>query len=153
MLEVTGYLGTMATLVGVWLSFVQIRRTKSATEATRAAVDSTLRQVSSDFGRYATATAKRHLSDAKQSVDNGDWRRAALRCSDLAEQVTFLSKGVDPWLEFAKNLRQWEMSFGKVRAGEHLMLGQAKRWERLAMDIERLLDRTQRPFETGAGND
>lgn len=130
--------GVFLTLAGVVISFFQIRKIKTAAQAQRLAIDETLREVRASFGRYALSTARRQLQEAKQSVDSNDWRGAALRSGDLAEQATRLAHATlieEPgWTEIAEGFHGWESTYRRLQRGGELPTAKMlAKWEKLVV--------------------
>lgn len=121
-LAVFGALGTVATLTALAIAIWQIVKTKAiaiaAREAATSATDANRRQ----FSRYVVSNANRLLQLAKIYVDAQEWRSAALRVSDLAEQVDQIAQvatlEIGSWTDLAGDLRGWEDVFRALVAGK-----------------------------------
>ena len=98
----------LVTIVGFGVTLWQLQRTATAAVAAREAADEMLRERREQFLRYVLASLDRGFSDVKTFVRMGEWTKAVLRLSELAELASHLSE-VDPsWVELADKFRDWE---------------------------------------------
>lgn len=151
LIGIAGLIGTVATLIGLWIAVRQIRQTKRIAEASQEAITTTLGQARTAFGQYVMSTSRRLLSEAKIFVDEKNWSRAALRLGDLAEQAAQLAHSVPAddadWAELAKEFRQWEGTCRKLEAKEvELAPNLTAKWHRFSRDAAGQFDRHHGPF-------
>ena len=149
LITVVGFIGTLATLVGLSIAVVQVLKTKRATEAAQAAMSGTLQQAKSAVGQYAMSSGRRLLSEAKLFFEAGNWSGTALRLGDLAEQAAQLAQS-DPsnaaqWDSLRSRFREWETTCLRLDKGE-LRGSQMAKWYRFTRDAAALFDSDHGPF-------
>lgn len=148
-------LGVIAGLAGLRWTYQQLQRTRTAAEASARAIEATMRQVRRSYTRLLVSTAKRQIAEAKQAADNGDWRVAALRSSDLAEQISQLAQTFEPeesdWPGFSAGFRKWEMESRRAQQSAGVPDDVLQKWERFVIRVGLALDRADEPLGTVSG--
>jgi hypothetical protein len=131
----------VVTVVGLFYAIVQIRKTKSAAEAAKKA----LMESQGNFHRYIAGNAQRFLGEARIHIDNKEWGKAAVRISDVADQVAqFLSSDAANAQDVVK-LRDWAANCRRLASGELTKFAILK-WESFSVNIQAKIDSWHGPF-------
>ena len=117
-----GVAGTIATLVGLWVAIVQIRRTATAAEAARAAAERAAVEHRRAMSQFVIGSAHRLVREVTIYVENQSWPLAAVKIIDLADQIAIFSRTADApgpeLVQLAAEFRKWSFQFGRLEAGE-----------------------------------
>ena len=144
-------IGTVATLLALFVTIWQVLRTKKVSEATRKIANETLSASRKQFNRYAAANANRFVHEAKILIEYESWSLASQRLGDLADQAVQISHvagdGREDWDGWAKELRDWENTFKRVHGGELKYTRTLKRkWDAFAQKLSAKIDHYYGPF-------
>jgi hypothetical protein len=109
--------GTLATLAGLVLTLLQVRKTKTAAEAAKKAVDETLDRLRAATGQYAVSMAKRRLIQVRELADNKNWMGVASRLDELAESTAQLAQtfpaASEAWMSEVGQVHEWSATFAR----------------------------------------
>ena len=75
--------GFLLTLLGLYYAIAQIKKTKTAVEATEAATERAVAEARENFLRYAAAMSRMLLNEATLHIRHEDYGKASLRLGDL----------------------------------------------------------------------
>jgi hypothetical protein len=116
--DVCATAGFTLTFVGFAITLVQLRKTQSAAKAAEVAATKTLEESRFAFYKFAVALAHRYVHEAKIHVDNEAWERAAIRLSDLTDQMNQLVSLEETWTVLATELHIWSVTCNRLRSNE-----------------------------------
>lgn len=119
--DVLALASLVATLLGFAIAIWQIRKTKSAAEAARAAAKNTSAEVQKSYGHFTIGIAHRLITEVMSHVQKENWELASLRLNDLADQVVLLVSSDPEWKNDSTQLRKWaDVCFRQLHAdGTH----------------------------------
>lgn len=86
-----GVVGSLASIVGIVFAAKEASQARTAAEAARDAARNATEQAIGAYSRFALEHVRRLLDSAETYVDAKDWKRASLRLSDLADQLSQLA--------------------------------------------------------------
>lgn len=141
------------TILGLMVTFVQLRKTQSAAKAARVAAERALVESRSAYQKFTVALAHRFVHECKIHVENSAWEKAAIRLSDLTDQMNQLVSLDASWSEFAGELHGWSVTCNRLRLGELKRFPESQKWLELCSRVEAKLARLLGPFATPAGED
>jgi hypothetical protein len=136
----------VVTIIGFVIAFLQIRRTRSATEAARAAAENALAQSQRSYGHFTVAIAHRMISEIQSHVQKKNWEVGSLRLRDLADQIVQLEGTETDWKKDATKLRKWaEICFRQLDAAEAQTFDREK-WSEFFLKLQSKIDSHFRPY-------
>ena len=145
-----GVLGTAATLIGLWLTYEQLKRTTKVAEAARDAALLAEVKDRQQFAGFVVGSCHRLVNEAKIFVDASRWELAAIRVADLADSFVQLGRSADVSISSCEDsiaqLREWESTFRKQSPGKSLNPNSAKKWTAFLVLIQSQIDKTHGPF-------
>lgn len=141
LLGVIGFAGVLLTGVGLWLTWIQLRRTASAATA---AVEA-LKESRQRYNRYVVAQASRLLSESKVHTKQLRWSLASARLSDIADLLLQVGSDGSDWSHFAERLQEMERAFDKLEDGKSISPMSGK-WNSLLRDLRAKLGERFGPF-------
>ena len=119
---VFGVVGTVATLFGLWVAIVQIRRTATAAEAARAAAERAEVEHRRALTRFVVATSHGLIREITHYVERQSWELASVKINDLADQIAIFRRTTEAsppeLLRLVAEFRGWSVEFARLRAGE-----------------------------------
>ena len=147
-LSILGVIGFVLTAAGVWLAYVQMRRTATAAEAATDAAIESLRESEARYNKSTFAQCARLLADARELVRIERWDRAATRLGDLAELLLQLAETSDQWSGYVKRLYFLENALGRVFTEvTTFSTGTRGKWEKLDTELRTLFAERLKPFD------
>jgi hypothetical protein len=137
---VVGGAGVLATLIGLWLTWRQLRKTQTAASA---AADAAL-QSRQAYDRLLLALAHRATSEAKLTVVQRNWVAASLKATDLADLLSQLSEQDEELLGLSAAMREAGHVFARIEQGTISFHGLRKKWPNDLAAVEARLTRDLR---------
>jgi len=136
------------TAAGLIYAIAQIRKTKSAAQAAEEAAKIVLHETQKSFQKYVIALAHRFINEVKALVraQPPDWVKAAMRLSDLADQMAHTVSPAAVANSEVDEVRNWAGRFHKYAVGK-LKRFPDKEWEAFLARFESRIDSLMRPFE------
>jgi len=149
LVERVGFIASVATLIALIYTVIQVSGTKALARATKDAADKAVLEMRGNEYRHALLRAVGLLSEIRTHLLYRTWRIAALRLHDLADQCLNLARirpGVDDqWQHFAKAVQWWGSQFEhgqNNRAFEY----DSDKWRELDQGLWEKLNRESQPF-------
>jgi hypothetical protein len=102
------------------------------------------------FHKFAVALAHRYVNEAKIHVDNEAWEKAAIRLSDLTDQVGQLASLNDAWAKTAEELHLWSVTCDRLKNNQ-LKKFPKKKWLEMCSRVEAQLNQLLGPFAEAKG--
>lgn len=150
--EQIGLVASIATLIGLAYTVIQLWETKTLTRATKESADKAVLELRGSDYRSALLLTGRLLGEIRTYVQNRDWRIAAIRLHDLADQCLSLARmrpGVDDqWRGFSKVVRWWGGEFASGRRNRPFKY-EANEWQELFDRLWDKIDKESQPFTQG----
>jgi hypothetical protein len=143
----------LVTIVGFGVTIWQLMKTQSAAKAAERAAKRTLEESRFAFHKFAVALAHRYVHEAKIHVDNEAWEKAAIRLSDLTDQVNQLVSLDESWATLATELHTWSVTCNRLKGNELRRFPQKDKWLELCSRIEAKLNQLLGPFAEPKGGD
>lgn len=145
-----GALGTIATLVGLYIAYIQLKRVRNAAERAQQAANEAAENSRRQFSRYTISNAHRFMHEATIYVDASAWKLAAIRLDDLADQAAQVAQALgqtDPeWEESVNDLRSWSAAFRRIDSGKKFAPSQRNKWDEFAPTMQKRIDAYHGPF-------
>ena len=135
---VFGTVGVAATLVGLCLTWVQLRKTQTST---RAAADAARRSRDA-YDRLMLALAHRATSEAKLLVTQEQWLAASLKAADLADLLSQLSEQDEELRRLSGRMRGMSHSFARIAQRTLTFQGLRTKWPEDLAAVETRLTQT-----------
>ena len=110
--------GFAGTVLGFIVTIWQLRKTQSAAKAAEVAANKTQEENRFAFYKFTVALAHRYVNEAKIHVDNEAWERAAIRLSDLTDQVNQLVPLDNAWSAMAGELHGWSVTCNRLKSNQ-----------------------------------
>ncbi len=115
--EGIGLFGSVASLLGLLYTVIQLLKTKTISEETKEAANDAVDRLRTSEYRFAVTKAKSSLREIQTYLDRNEWKFAALRLRDLGEAcstLAFQGPEVDTtWKKFTENANYWATTFVK----------------------------------------
>ena len=142
--------GTLLTLVALYVAYLQIRRQADATVAASQAAQAVAADVRRQRNLMVASNARRYFADLKRHVQAGAWDLALVRLVDLREQLA--QEGDDarrPATDrLLAELGEHETVFRKIARGNAGLSDRAMgKWLKFAERLSASLDRMGGPIE------
>jgi len=118
LITLTGLFATIVTVLAFILAIYQIRKIQSAAEASIQGEKNALTEIRKHYDRFAAANAHHLVRNVKVDVQKQQWDLAAIRLSDLADQLAQLVGTDESWRSFIDRLRKWEASCHRLAVGK-----------------------------------
>ncbi len=134
---VVGVAGVAATLIGLWLTWRQLRKTQTAASA---AAEAALRSRDA-YDRLLLALAHRATSEAKLLVIQEMWLAASIKAADLADLLSQLSVQDEEIVRLSSHMRKAGHSFARIEQGTLTYHGLKVSWPRDLSAVEAVLTR------------
>ncbi|MDX1968964.1 MAG: hypothetical protein SFV23_17445 [Planctomycetaceae bacterium] len=155
---VFGVVGTIATLIGLALTWVQVRGAKKAAEAARDAALATAERARHEYVRFVISTCHRFVSEIKIYVQAEKYEAAAFRSADIAGQLILLRVANpelgDNFLDKIERLREWEQTFQQAAgAGQGLSKNSRAKWGPFHHSLASAIDNLHGPFAATEGGE
>jgi hypothetical protein len=145
-IAIFGVAGVVLTAIGVFLAWLQMKKTVSANEAaTRAALDA-MAESRLNYYRYVVSQMSRLLSEAIACVNGAEWQVAAVRLRDLADLMTETGSGDDEWKILAVEVHNMEQTLTRIGRGEIQYKGFMRKWHRLQQALRTRITADLVPF-------
>lgn len=148
-----GAIGTVATLIGLWLTYRQSKEAQSAAQAARAAAEKAELECRRQSTAFFAASAHRILREAKMHVQHLNWEAAVMRVGDLADQLAQLENalGVDAHqATLVSDARGWESTFSRIASGEIKFTRASQiKWRKSSDEIAAKIDRHHAAVQPG----
>ncbi|TWT61940.1 hypothetical protein [Rubinisphaera italica] len=143
-----GGIGFILTAIGVWLAWIQIKKTNSATQA---AIEA-LNHSRFEYNRYIINECSRLLSEGRVHSINVNWNMAAVRLSDIANLLNQLDVMDSQWRELSDRTRSMGKSFEKIHANKSSISDNMKgKWNKLDSELSSKISEHLKPFGTKLG--
>lgn len=147
--EGLGLVASVATLIGLAYTAIQVWETKTLTRATKDAAEKAVQGLRGNEYRYFLMRANGLLTEIRTLVQFRNWRIATVRLHDLADQCLALARiqpGPDEqWREFSKIVRWWGNDFERGHNTQSLDFDQ-EGWRALYDELMEKVDRESQPF-------
>jgi hypothetical protein len=134
------------TFVGFAITLIQLRKTQSAANAAERAAKRSLEESRFAFHKFTIALGHRYIHEAKIHVDNKAWEKAAIRLSDLADQLNQLASLDQTWTELASELHGWTVACNELKSNERTRFPRRKNWLEFCSRLEAKLTQLLGPF-------
>jgi hypothetical protein len=146
-IAILGAVGVVLTAIGVFLTWLQIKKTISANEAaTRAALDS-IGESRVSYHRHVLSQMSRLFSESIVCVNGEQWQLAAVRLRDLADLMTETATNDDQWMKLAIDVQSMEQSLTRIGKGEiQYTKGLRGKWHKLQQTIRTRITADLIPF-------
>lgn len=140
-------LGVVAMIIAVW----QLSKTRKAADAAARAASEAASASRGRFADYAVANVQRFLGEAKIFVEHQDWRMAASRVADLADQLAQVVNAdrtqAQDWQHLVAELRGWESTFKRIGGCEiQFRASVSRKWFDFLGSLSSQLDRRYGPY-------
>ena len=147
-LSILSVVGFVLTALGVWLAYVQIRRTATAAQAATEAAIATYNESRDQYKRYVIAQADRLLAACHAHVKGKLWLLAVIRIGDLTDLLLQLTDDDLRWGEFSSRLEEVEQQFDRIQQNRIKYSDRLSiQWETLYREIRQIIRRKSQPFE------
>jgi hypothetical protein len=143
--------GLIATVAGFAITLYQLRKTKSAAEAARAAAEQAFAEGRRHLHTVVTTSTHRFVNELREMVERDQWDPAGRRANDLANQLALLPTADTEVAGFIDELRPWGQLFARLASGERKRRYN-DRWAAFLVRIQRKLDSLQ-PAIPGTGDE
>ncbi len=140
--------GFLLTFAGLLYTARQVWLAKDAAEAAKHAANQMLDESRKSFRRYAASNAHRFVNEAKVFIESAEWGFAAMRLSDLADQLGQLGALSLSAGQSAADARKWSGTCGRLASGQ-LSRFPALRWIDFCVGLQSVLDSLHSPFAAG----
>lgn len=135
-LTIVGACGFVLTAIGVWLAWLQMRRTTSAAEAASQTAVAALTESRDQYNRYIITHSSRLLTETRVYIKNESWYAAAMRLGDLADLLLQVAGNEPVWSELAGRLQTMEKSFDRIHRNESTFSESLKgKWHKLDREL------------------
>lgn len=145
-----GFVGSIASILGILITLWQVIDTKRVAAEARDASLSTSRELRNNYYRFALQTARRLFSDIRLLIGHKNWASAALRADDLcdhASQLAYLRNDADAeWIFVRKSLHDWASIFRTGKSTKPPAYDSAK-WAEICEYINDKIDREYDPLD------
>ncbi len=139
------------TMLGFVVTLIQLRKTQSAARAAEVAAKRALEESRFAFHKFTVALAHRFVHEAKIHADNEAWEKAAIRLSDLTDQVNQLAPLGEKWVAIAVELHTWSVTCNRLASKEINKFPKKKKWLDLCSRLEATLNQLLGPFAEPTG--
>ena len=110
--------GLAVTIIGFGVTIWQLLKTKSAAKAAELAAKKAMQESRFAYQKFTVALAHRFVHEVKIHVDYEAWEKAAIRLSDLTDQVNQLTSLDRTWAAFADELHAWSVTCSRLKSTE-----------------------------------
>jgi hypothetical protein len=137
--------GLLVTVAGFVLTLWQLRKTKSAAEAARAAAEGAFAEGRQHLRSVVTTNTQRFVNELRDLAERGQWEHACRRANDLADQLAVVPPGDAEIGRFIDGLRKWGRTFSRLASGQLKRLYN-KQWGEFLVLLQGKLDSLRPQF-------
>jgi hypothetical protein len=148
--DLSTLIGVFGTLIGFGITLWQVSRTRKIAEAARDAALKTAEADRSEVIRFAITSCRRMLDQATIYVEDSRYEAAAMRCSDIADELSDVDRMRPGTIPGAKKLvaelrafaEAWKkLAATTVRSGNNPVGdNQAAKWRRVVRRLHAVID-------------
>lgn len=148
LIAIVSVFGFALTVIGVWLTWYQMRKATSATQAASNAAVAALAESRGQYNRFLITQLHRLLSEARIYVDCKNWDAAAIRLGDIVELLLHVANTEPLWSESARNFQAMQLTFQRISQQElNFTKALASKWNRLDRSMRETITCNLRPFK------